>query len=460
MGFDEEIPRVIDHYRLLEMIGQGTFSIVYRALDTITNIHVAVKIFEKKVNSAMFQKEVSICKLLDHPLIAQIYDTCEDDNYFYMVMEYITGEPFLNCINRCNQMEENDIRYYSIQIISILDYLHNQAQVLHRDLKAENIMVTDKKILKLIDFGFSKQFSDENPQTSTMCGSLVYSAPEVLTGRPYSTPADIWSFGVLLYAMAECCFPFQARSQFELIFTITRNFSLVFKSMISQELKDLITLMLERDQSKRIKVQQMKSHLFFVKSNIISKLNYLKNPSMKVFPESIENGIVESMGHLNINTDGLVDDLLAHKFSNKTTAYRILRRNKINSMIEMEYANLSNKPRYLISPSSSNQCKGTYNHDNSFSSAISEIRRASKPGEKSPEKPTYSLNLAMVRRMASPSNMSSRRKYIITDSARKSKNSEHNDPNNYKMMFAKTWNRHRKASIPRLSFPLILSNDE
>ena len=336
------VPSEIGHYKFGQIIGRGTYSLVYQAFESTTGLEVAIKILDKSgcFSASLFKREVLIYKEIDHPLIAQLFETCEDEKFFYIVMEKCSGMTLLEYINSQGKLNEKDIMHFFTQLVSIMDYLHSTAHILHRDLKAENLMIDSTKNMKLIDFGFAKQFSEENPQTSTICGSYLYTAPEVLSGQKYSTPADVWSMGVIIYAMAESKFPFLATSPAEVIKLASTTVP-IFRSKISPELQGIIKGMLEKNQLKRLTIEQIKDSQLFSRASVVSKLNFLKSPSLKVSinevdKDNIDNNIIEFMQQQAISTDFILDELIANNFSKKTALYKLLRRNKINTLLIKE----------------------------------------------------------------------------------------------------------------------------
>ena len=155
----------------------------------------------------LVKKEMSILKLVKHKYIIQLYEILQTPNHIFIVMEYCDGKDIMDYILSKNFLSESDALKYFQQLINALFYLHSQ-NIAHRDIKIDNILLDRNKNLKLIDFGLSTKYSD-NKLLDQPCGTIVYSAPEVLEGQPYhGMLADVWSSGIVLYGMLSGYLPF------------------------------------------------------------------------------------------------------------------------------------------------------------------------------------------------------------------------------------------------------------
>ena len=150
-------------------------------------------------------EEVAILNKLDHPNIVKYYETYDDQKYIYLVMEFIKGQQLFEKITaQENQtLHEHVAATYMKSLFQAINHCHAQG-IIHRDIKSENIMITDSGSVRLIDFGLSKA-SKKN--LKTIAGTPYYMAPEVLDGN-YGQKADIWSLGVLLYTLVSGYLPF------------------------------------------------------------------------------------------------------------------------------------------------------------------------------------------------------------------------------------------------------------
>uniref|UniRef100_A0A0M3K1X6 MAP/microtubule affinity-regulating kinase 3 n=1 Tax=Anisakis simplex TaxID=6269 RepID=A0A0M3K1X6_ANISI len=209
----------IGKYKLLKTIGKGNFAKVKLAKHIPTGIEVAIKIIDKTaLNPSSLHKlfrEVKIMKQLDHPNIVKLYQVMETDQTLYLVMEYASGGEVFDYLVAHGRMKEKEARAKFRQIVSAVQYLH-QKSIIHRDLKAENLLLDSDMNIKIADFGFSNQFVVGN-KLDTFCGSPPYAAPELFQGKKYDGPeVDVWSLGVILYTLVSGSLPFDGQNLKEL----------------------------------------------------------------------------------------------------------------------------------------------------------------------------------------------------------------------------------------------------
>lgn len=224
--------RKIGHFVLTKTLGAGSMGKVKLGIHDTTGHKVAVKIIPRKLkhleNQARSQdedaaltdvaledkrvmREVSILSLLHHPYIVQMEDFLVTPNHYYLMFENVEGGQLLDYIISHGKLNERTARKFSRQILSALDYCHRNS-IVHRDLKIENILITNSGSIKIIDFGLSNLYSSKS-HLSTFCGSLYFAAPELLCARAYTGPeVDIWSFGIVLYVLMCGEVPFDDKS--------------------------------------------------------------------------------------------------------------------------------------------------------------------------------------------------------------------------------------------------------
>ena len=328
----------IGEYKLLSPIGEGSFATVRLAEHKVTHLKVAVKIvprahFFDPEAQKRFQREVDFIKDLEHPFIAEFFELLEDAKNFYVVMEYVENGNMLEFVNRNGELPEDTIRRYFFQLVAVLEYLHDVKRIAHRDLKAENVLLDRHDNIRLIDFGLSNMFSAENPYLKTACGSPAYASPEMVRGQPYTKAGDVWSAGILLYAMACGELPFEddniQRLLQKIIYTKPQ-----FPSSMSPQLKDLITRMLTKEPEKRITLAKIKEHPWF------SQFEYMKivicgyAEKWSVSKEhNIDRDIVKQMTDSGYDCSGLVSDLICGKVTQLTAVYRMLLKDKITDLM-------------------------------------------------------------------------------------------------------------------------------
>ncbi|TSN39340.1 MAP/microtubule affinity-regulating kinase 4 [Bagarius yarrelli] len=209
----------IGNYRLLKTIGKGNFAKVKLARHILTGREVAIKIIDKtQLNPTSLQKlyrEVRIMKSLNHPNIVQLFEVIETEKTLYLVMEYASGGEVFDYLVAHGRMKEKEARAKFRQIVSAVHYCH-QKKIVHRDLKAENLLLDADANVKIADFGFSNEFT-LGSKLDTFCGSPPYAAPELFQGKKYDGPeVDIWSLGVILYTLVSGSLPFDGQNLKEL----------------------------------------------------------------------------------------------------------------------------------------------------------------------------------------------------------------------------------------------------
>ncbi|XP_068202308.1 MAP/microtubule affinity-regulating kinase 3-like isoform X5 [Palaemon carinicauda] len=209
----------IGKYRLLKTIGKGNFAKVKLAKHVPTGKEVAIKIIDKtQLNPGSLQKlfrEVRIMKILDHPNIVKLFQVIETEKTLYLVMEYASGGEVFDYLVFHGRMKEKEARAKFRQIVSAVQYCH-QKKIIHRDLKAENLLLDSEMVIKIADFGFSNEFTPGN-KLDTFCGSPPYAAPELFQGKKYDGPeVDVWSLGVILYTLVSGSLPFDGSNLKEL----------------------------------------------------------------------------------------------------------------------------------------------------------------------------------------------------------------------------------------------------
>uniref|UniRef100_A0A8D8CW71 non-specific serine/threonine protein kinase n=1 Tax=Culex pipiens TaxID=7175 RepID=A0A8D8CW71_CULPI len=302
----EKLVRV-GYYELDKTIGKGNFAVVKLASNVITNSKVAIKIIDKtcldEENLAKTFREISILKLLHHPHITRLYEVMESRNKIYLVTEHAArGEIFDHLVANGRMKEEEAARIFS-QIISAVDYCHCKG-IVHRDLKAENVLLDNEMNVKLADFGFSNTFSEGTP-LRTWCGSPPYAAPEVFQGVEYDGPkSDIWSLGVVLYVLVCGALPFDGATLHDLrSVVVAGKFRIPF--FMSQECEHLIRHMLVVEPEKRYALKQIANHKWLEMYNAIPMLD-----SGPFIPTESANLDTIVMTHM-LQLPGLTADMIA-----------------------------------------------------------------------------------------------------------------------------------------------------
>ncbi|XP_060579752.1 SNF-related serine/threonine-protein kinase-like isoform X3 [Ruditapes philippinarum] len=251
-------------YDLEETIGEGHFAVVKLARHVFTGEKVAVKVIDKTklddISKAHLFQEVRCMKLVQHPNVVRLYEVIDTQTKLYLILELGDGGDMYDYIMKHEKgIEENKARLYFRQIVEAISYCH-RLHVVHRDLKPENVVFFKKlELVKLTDFGFSNMFNPGN-KLETSCGSLAYSAPEILLGDSYDAQAvDIWSLGVILFMLVCGKPPFQEVNDSETL-TMIMDCKYQFPPHVSQSCRELVSLMLRKEPGHRATLQQIEEH--------------------------------------------------------------------------------------------------------------------------------------------------------------------------------------------------------
>jgi serine/threonine protein kinase len=261
----------IDDFQILKTIGTGTFGRVKlaRLKGNEKMPPFALKILKKslvikykQVEHVKSEKEV--LTKIQHPFITRFFLSFQDEAFIYFLFEYVCGGELFSLLRQVIRFDSETVRFYSSQLLLSVEFLHNKG-IVYRDIKPENILIDRKGYLKLTDFGFAKCLDGK---TYTMCGTPEYMAPEVIMkGEGYDETADWWSFGVLLYEMAEGGPPFYDENPICIYHKILEG-KFSFKVLNDRKLKNLISKLL-KDSKKRLGkkhgAEDIKRHGFFAK---------------------------------------------------------------------------------------------------------------------------------------------------------------------------------------------------
>lgn len=256
----------IGHYILGKTIGEGTFGKVKLGTHILTGEKVAVKILEKErivdvADVERVAREIHILKLVQHPHVIQLYEIIETPKQLYLIMEFCNGGELFDYIVASGRVREREACRFFHQIIAGVEQIHRM-NVVHRDLKPENLLLDEQKNIKIVDFGLSNTFQD-GQLLKTACGSPCYAAPEMIAGQRYvPSRCDIWSCGVILFALVCGYLPFEDQNTAALYRKILHA-EYQAPKFISDSVRELIAKMLNTDPETRYTVPRIRAHGWF-----------------------------------------------------------------------------------------------------------------------------------------------------------------------------------------------------
>eukprot|EP01050_Picozoa_sp_SAG11_P004777 SAG11_NODE_314_length_10874_cov_12.170302_5_plen_526_part_00 len=256
----------IGPYALAKTLGVGSFGKVKLGQHDLTGHKVAVKILNRKKIQSLemdekVRREIKILKLFMHPHIIRLYEVIDTPTDIFVVMEYVSEGELFDYIVEKGRLSEDDGRKFFQQIVSGIDYCHRH-MVVHRDLKPENLLLDSDLNVKIADFGLSNMMRD-GAFLKTSCGSPNYAAPEVISGKLYAGPeVDVWSCGVILYALLCGSLPFDDEN-IPNLFKKIKGGIYSLPNHLSEGVRDLIPRMLVVDPMKRITIKKIRQHPWF-----------------------------------------------------------------------------------------------------------------------------------------------------------------------------------------------------
>jgi len=268
---------IIDNYIFKNDIGEGNFGKVKLCIFKKTGEKFAVKIMNKKrieliMKNKIFRENKIITKF-HHLNVISVFQIIEDLSNYYIIMEYCEKGELFEYILSHQKLSEDECSLFFYQIINGVGHIHSRG-VSHRDLKPENILLTDKNILKIIDFGLSHEFNETSELLNTKCGSPSYASPEIILGKEYDGfKSDIWSCGIILYAMATGYLPFEGENN-KILFREILECKPDIPIYLSDDIHNLISSILTKNPDDRINIEDIKKHEFYLKGKKLFEKKY------------------------------------------------------------------------------------------------------------------------------------------------------------------------------------------
>ncbi|XP_075700040.1 MAP/microtubule affinity-regulating kinase 3 isoform X3 [Rhinoderma darwinii] len=339
----------IGNYRLLKTIGKGNFAKVKLARHILTGREVAIKIIDKtQLNPTSLQKlfrEVRIMKILNHPNIVKLFEVIETEKTLYLIMEYASGGEVFDYLVAHGRMKEKEARAKFRQIVSAVQYCH-QKHIVHRDLKAENLLLDADMNIKIADFGFSNEFTVGN-KLDTFCGSPPYAAPELFQGKKYDGPeVDVWSLGVILYTLVSGSLPFDGQNLKELRERVLRGkYRIPF--YMSTDCENLLKRFLVLNPSKRGTLEQIMKDRWINAGHEEEELKPFVEPELDIADQKR----IDVMVGMGYSREEIQESLSKMKYDEITATYLLLGR-KSSELDASDSSSSSNLSLAKVRPSS------------------------------------------------------------------------------------------------------------
>lgn len=257
----------LSQFEIGKTLGRGKLGRVYCARHKPLGLICAIKVMSLSQLKSLrletnLQREIEIQASINHPNILKLYTYFSDSKNVYLVIEYTIYGELYHHLKKERRFTNTRASQYTYQIASALSFLHSNG-IIHRDLKPENILVDFNHNLKLSDFGWS--INANNVKRSTMCGTLDYLSPEMVTGQPYDHRSDVWSLGVLIYEFLVGTPPFEADDK-NVTYKRIARLDIKFPDYIDPDAKNLILSLLKLDDSKRFSLDSIASHPWIIKN--------------------------------------------------------------------------------------------------------------------------------------------------------------------------------------------------
>ena len=313
----------ISDFILSKDIGEGYFGKVKLGIFKPTNEKYAIKIINKKLIKVKMKKskfkEIDIIKKFNHFNVIYVYKVIETPEHYYIIMEYCKNGELFDYISKKDRLQEDEASSFFYQMINGVEYIHSKG-IAHRDLKLENLLLTEDNVIKIIDFGLSHEFNGKD-LLKTKCGLPSYASPELIAQPLYDGfKSDIWCCGIILYAMLCGYLPFdgdEEKDGNDVLFKNIIEGNLEFPKYLSNNAKDLIGRLLDVDAKERISIPDIKKHPFYLKG----KKNFKKSTNEKNIEEkskqnnSKENVSIDVIKNYKFNKDNMNDNKYTKKNS-------------------------------------------------------------------------------------------------------------------------------------------------
>ncbi|ETO31037.1 Protein kinase domain containing protein [Reticulomyxa filosa] len=334
---ENKYPVVSEHYDIGQPIGEGTFGKVCKGVHKLSGVEVAVKVLVKKkiVDTSDVERvarEIAILKKLRHINVIRLFEVIDTQRYIFLIMEYASGGELFDYIVSKTRLKEAEACRMFHMIVNGVQYCH-QHNVIHRDLKPENLLLDRHKTIKIVDFGLGNIVSNSNDRMlKTACGSPCYAAPEMIAGKLYhGEKADIWSMGVILYALLCGYLPFEDANTNVLYRKILEGKFKVPK-WVSPLAHNLLTRILNTNPKDRYSIEDIRKHPWYCKESVlsdplpgqVSKSNTQENEATNFVNKPLNNQVLNQMQLLGYDISQVNEAIKEQRHNHSYATYHLL----------------------------------------------------------------------------------------------------------------------------------------
>ncbi|KAJ5142026.1 hypothetical protein N7526_003021 [Penicillium atrosanguineum] len=300
--FSSKDLRSVGNYSLGRLIGKGSFGKVYLASHKLTN---------GSKDDTNLAREIHHHRQFLHPHIARLYEVIVTESLVWLALEFCPGDELYNYLLRHGPLPVEKVKRIFTQLVGAVAYVHSKSCV-HRDLKLENILLDKHENVKLCDFGFTREYEGKASYLQTFCGTICYSAPEMLKGEKYAgEKVDVWSLGIILYALLAGELPYDDDDD-----QVTKNRILleepIYNDKFTDEAKALINLLLSKRPLIRPSLEEILAHPFLAE-HAPEQLAILKIPRPSPFTTPLEKTTLQRMKSAGVNIDEVIENVLAQR---------------------------------------------------------------------------------------------------------------------------------------------------
>ncbi|KAF2474693.1 Pkinase-domain-containing protein [Lindgomyces ingoldianus] len=302
--------KTVGNYTLGRLIGKGSFGKVYLATHKLTNGSKVVLKSAKK-DDANLAREIHHHRQFLHPHIARLYEVIVTESLVWLVLEYCQGDELYNYLLEKGPIEPAKAQKIFTQLVGAVSYVHNKSCV-HRDLKLENILLDKYENVKLVDFGFTREYEGKSSYLQTWCGTVCYSAPEMLKGEKYAgEKVDVWSLGIILYALLAGELPFDDDDE-----TVTKMKILkeepMFPSTFPPQAKELVQVLLSKRPLLRPSLADILQNPWLAE-HAPRQQEILKLQQPAPFTTDLEKEVLQRMRAAGVDIDMVIENVLAQR---------------------------------------------------------------------------------------------------------------------------------------------------